>query len=206
MEHVTADGTPFSLDVKTDYPWDGNVDIKVGIDRTRELTLSARVPWWCRSAAAAVNGQEIEGSHTPGSYLAIKRQWNPGDTVHLNLGMPVTLVEADPRVREDLCSVAVQRGPLVYCAESTDNPGVSIRDLELASDDFETAHSDILNGIVTVRGKGLAPDPSTGCGPLYRTRGSDPVKLRETPITLIPYYAWANRGNSHMAVWLPFRK
>jgi len=91
-------------------------------------------------------------------------------------------------------------------AESTDNPGVTIRDLELASDDFETSRSEILGGVVTIKGKGLTVDEAADRGPLYRPRGSGHAKPRGTPVTLIPYYAWANRGNSHMAVWLHFRK
>jgi len=204
VAHRTTDGVAFTLDVDTDYPWDGNVEIKVETDPSVELTVSLRIPWWCRSAAAAVNGHEITGSYEPSSYLSIKRRWQTGDTVRLNLGMPVTLIEADPRVREDMCSVVVQRGPIVYCAESVDNPDVSIRDLELASDDFQVSRCDSLGGIVKIKGKGLTPDPAAERGPLYRPYGSGP-KMCEKPITLIPYYAWANRGNSHMAVWLPFR-
>jgi hypothetical protein len=206
VEYALADGTPFTLDVKTDYPWDGNVDIKVGLREPTEFTLHLRVPQWCESPAVAINGQEVQADEPARAAIRITRKWKNGDSVHANFGMPVTLIEADPRVREDLCSVAVQRGPLVYCAETTDNPGVSIRDLELASDDFETARSDTLGGAVTIKGKGLAPDPSAGRGPLYRPRGSGPANLRETPVKLIPYYAWANRGAAHMAVWLPFRK
>ena len=205
VDYQLPNGTHFTLDVKTDYPWDGNVDIRIGLREPADFTLFLRVPRWCASAACAVNGREVEGAAKPPG-VPIVRKWQDGDTVHLNLGMPVTLIEADPRVREDMCSVTIQRGPLVYCAESTDNTGVSIRDLELASDDFETSRSEILGGVVTIKGKGLTVDQAAERGPLYRPRGSSPVKLRETPIALIPYYAWANRGTSHMAVWLPFTK
>ena len=201
----TTDGTPFVLDVSTDYPWDGNVDIRVDVSQPSEITVSLRIPWWCQSAAVAVNGQEIQVAASAGNYLPIKRTWQAGDRVHINLGMPVMLVEADPRVREDLCSVVVQRGPLVYCAESVDNPDVSIRDLELASSDFDLARLDSLGGIVGIRGRGRAPQHSAPRGPLYRPKGSVNVPMRDVDVVLIPYYAWANRGASHMAVWLPFR-
>ncbi|MGC8863321.1 MAG: glycoside hydrolase family 127 protein [Armatimonadota bacterium] len=205
VEHETPDGIHFALDVRTDYPWDGNVEMQLHVERPAELGLALRIPWWCRSAAAAVNGQEIADAYEPGSYAVIKRRWHPGDTVQLNIGMPVMLIEADPRVREDMCSVVVQRGPVVYCAESIDNPGISVRDLELASDDFQTARSEVLGGIVKIDGRGLVPDPAMQRGPLYRPYGFS-LRMDEVPITLIPYYAWANRGNSHMAVWLPYRK
>jgi DUF1680 family protein len=206
VDYQTTDGTAFSLDVVTDYPWDGNVDVTIELSQPAELTLSFRIPWWCRSAAAAVNGQEIQAEPKPRSYLQIKRLWNSGDRVHLNLGMPVVLVEADSRVREDMCSVAVQRGPLVYCAESVDNPGASIRDLELASGEFQVERSELLGGICVLRGKGRTPVSSADRGPLYRIRGSVDLPMREVDVMLIPYYAWANRGPSHMTVWLPFRK
>lgn len=206
VDYQTIDGVAFALEVATDYPWDANVDVKVEVPKPQEFTLSLRIPWWCQGAAAAVNGQEVQASLKPGSYLQIKRVWNNGDKVHLNLGMPVILIEADPRVREDLCSVAVHRGPLVYCAESVDNPDVSIRDLELASDEFRPLRSEMLGGVYVLKGKGMVPDPTADRGPLYRIKGSVSAPVREVDITLIPYYAWANRGPSHMAVWLPLRK
>ncbi|MCX8053587.1 MAG: glycoside hydrolase family 127 protein, partial [Armatimonadetes bacterium] len=89
VEYKTVDGTLFTLEVQTDYPWDGNVDIKVSVDEPRYFTVSVRIPWWCSSAAAAVNGEEIDRAHQPGSYLSITRYWKSGDAVHLNLGMPV---------------------------------------------------------------------------------------------------------------------
>ncbi|MGQ9454868.1 MAG: glycoside hydrolase family 127 protein [Armatimonadota bacterium] len=205
VEHQTLDGTLFKLDLSTDYPWDGNVDIRLEVPEPLDLTLSVRIPWWCRGLAVAVNGQEMQVDVVPGNYLQIKRIWQSGDQVHLNLGMPVLLVEADPRVREDLCSVAVQRGPLVYCAESVDNSDVSIRDLELASGDFQVGRSESLGGVVVLRGRGLTPELPEDRGPLYRPRGSREYAMREAEIVLVPYYAWANRGVSHMAVWLPFR-
>lgn len=206
VDYRLADGTNFNLEVDTRYPWEGNIDIKLGVDSPKEFTLYLRIPGWCVSPAAAVNGEEISGEK-PGEYLAIKRIWKPGDTVHLNLGMPVTLQECDPRVRENLGSVAVQRGPIIYCAESPDNPGVSIMDLELASDSFTSQFdADLLGGVVKISGSGLVPDANAPRGPLYRPMGSVSARFNETPITLIPYYAWANRGPAHMAVWLPYRK
>lgn len=206
VDYRLADGTNFNLEVDTRYPWEGNIDIKLGVDSPKEFPLYLRIPGWCVSPAAAVNGEEISGEK-PGEYLAIKRIWKPGDTVHLNLGMPVTLQECDPRVRENLGSVAVQRGPIIYCAESPDNPGVSIMDLELASDSFTSQFdADLLGGVVKISGSGLVPDANAPRGPLYRPMGSVSARFNETPITLIPYYAWANRGPAHMAVWLPYRK
>lgn len=208
VDYKLADGARFGLEQTTDYPWEGNVDFALDLPEPKEFTLRLRIPDWCDSGAAAVNGEEVPDAIRPASYLAIRRTWKPGDRVHLHLGMPVTLQECDPRVRENMGSVAVQRGPMVYCAESPDNPGVSILDLELASGDFTpTFEEDKLGGVVTLKGSGLTADVTAPRGPLYRQVGAvEPVRLAPTPVTLIPYYAWANRGPASMTVWMPYRK
>ena len=205
VEYKLADGAPFTLEVETNYPWDGNVDIKLGLSAAKEFTLFLRIPGWCDSAAAAVNGEEF-GEPECGTYFAIRRVWKDGDTVHLNLGMPVVLTQCDPRVRENYGCVAVERGPLVYCVETPDNPDVSIMDLELASSDLDAQFdADLLGGVVKITGSGLTADASTQRGPLYARFGDAPAAaMREAPITLIPYFAWANRGPAHLAVWMPF--
>lgn len=207
VDYQLADGSPFTLEQSTKYPWGENVDIKVGLREPREFTLHLRVPGWCVSLAVAVNGEELPWTYEPDGYLRIRRTWKPGDAVHMSLGMPVMLEECDARVRENYGSVAVRRGPMIYCAESTDNPEASIIDLELVSDGFEAAfEAGLLGGVVTLKGKGLTlMDPSADRGPLYSPRLSVRPRLRQVPITLIPYYAWANRGHSRMAVWMPFR-
>lgn len=215
VEYLLADGTPFTLEVRTDYPWDGNVEITVGLDAPREFTVFVRRPGWCADHSVNVTGgdtEPINADHTkaipcPG-YVAIRKVWNQGDKITLKMEMPATLIEPDPRLREDFGCVAVQRGPIVYCAESTDNPNVPIIDLEVASNGFEASFEpDLLGGVVAIKGSGRSTlDPNADRGALYRPAGSVPRPgLHPTPITLIPYYAWANRGESHMTVWMPYR-
>ena len=154
-----------------------------------------------------VNGKAIPEGR-PGGYLEIRRTWKPGDTVTLEMKMPVELVESDPRVRENLGSVAVQRGPVVYCVESVDNPGIELRDLELpASPAFQAEWSPkLLGGVVALKGKGLVPSVAEDRRPLYRRLGSyKAAPARQLEVTAIPYYAWAYRGVSRMTVWLPRR-
>lgn len=212
LSYKLADGTPFSLEVSTKYPWDGNVDITVGLDAPKEFTLFVRKPAGCPSVSSvAVSGQKTSPPTGESGYWAFRREWQPGDQVSIRShpNMPVLLMECDPRVRENYGSVAVQRGPLVYCAESHDNPGVSIIDLELASDTLEHEwEENLLGGVMVVKGEGLTPlDPQAGRGPLYRPRRSTlPSRLEHTPVRLIPYYAWANRGPADMTVWMPFRQ
>lgn len=200
------DGRKVSLEQKADYPWEGSVEIAVSPEAPAEFALFLRIPGWCESASVSVGG-EAERGVPPGDYLKLERTWKPGDVVHLELPMPISLQESDPRVRENPGSVAMQRGPLVYCLESSDNPGVPIRDVELLIDGGFSAEfkPHLLGGVTVVHAKGLYPAAGQERGPLYREAGSVKLEMRESGLTAIPYYAWANRGPSEMTVWVSAR-
>ena len=208
-----ADGTPFTLKVETNYPWDGKVEITVGLDAPKEFTLFVRRPGWCReysvdyatydttSVDSATYDSGIAGI---GCYISIHRFWQPGEHVQLELEMSSNDVMCDPRVRENHCRIAIQRGPLVYCAESIDNAH-GIRDLEAGTTRETTElRPDLLGGIVTITRDGFTTKQFRGKSPLYVHLGTYPDRREEIPttITLIPYYAWANRGPSEMTVWM----
>ena len=197
------DGTKLTLEQKTDYPWDGQVEITVIPEATAEFALFLRIPSWCEGASVSVNDDAPSGV-LPGDYLKLERAWQPGDIVHLDLPMPVVLTEADSRVKEDLGMVAIQRGPVVYCLESKDNPDVPIRDAELMIDEDFTAEfkPHLLGGVTVIEGKGVYACPDQDRGPLYRPLDGIRLEVRETDLHAIPYYSWANRGPSNMAVWL----
>src|SRR6266481_9560666 len=112
-------GTALKVTQKTNYPWDGNIEISVAPAEAADFAFYLRVPGWADSAQVAVNGKAVTGAK-PGEYLPIRRRWSPGDTIHLSIEMPVQVIEANPRVVDDLGRVAVQRGPLVYCMEQLD--------------------------------------------------------------------------------------
>lgn len=199
-----ADGTPFTLKVETRYPWDGKVQITVGLDAPKEFTLFVRAPAWCRECA--IDAAECDLQAAANGYIAIRRMWQPGESVELDLIMPVQVVDCDPRVEENYGLVAIQRGPLVYCAESPDNPGVPIRDAGISPDSFEASFQpDLLGGIVTIAGEGVTATEPQGANPLYAPIGERSGDQSAAPVTLIPYYTWANRGNSHMKVWMALR-
>lgn len=207
VEWKLADGTRFTLEVETNYPWDGRVRITVGLDAPKEFTLFVRKPGWypARSDMACNDTGHSERS---GGYMTIRKLWTSGDSVDVQIDMEPSLIQSDPRVRSNFGQVAVQRGPIIYCAESTDNPHISIKDLELKSEGLEPSfEQDMLHGVTVLKGAGRAPlEASANRGPLYFARRSDPVPgLHPVAITLIPYYAWANRGRSEMKVWLPLR-
>jgi len=200
------DGRKFALEQKTKYPWEDTVEITVSPEAPAEFAVFLRIPGWCKKPSVTVNGERA-GEAQPGSYFKLERTWKAGDTIQLKMPMPVSLQECDPRVRENLGSVAIQRGPVVYCLESVDNADVPIRDVELdvvaeLSAEFKP---DLLGGVTIIRGKGSHPASGVDRGPLYRPLGSVKLKTQPTDLTAIPYYAWANRGPSHMEVWIPQR-
>lgn len=202
------DGTPIQVEQQTRYPWEGNVKITVRPAKPAEFTLFVRIPGWCERARLSVNGKPIDRQPVPGRYEALKRRWQAGDVVELDMLMEPQLIVANPRVGDDRQKVAVQRGPLVYAIEGIDHPDVpSIFDVELVPSRPFVAEwrGDLLGGVMVIRHQGRVPTrPSTEL-PLY-SRLSDSlgvVSYRDVSLTLIPYYTFANRGPSAMAVWIP---
>jgi DUF1680 family protein len=191
----------------TRYPWDGAVRFSVENDAAAEFEVNLRVPAWCqadsgreelytpagRPASGAlvikVNGQPQPLS-VAGGYARLRRRWQRGDVIGLDMQMPPRRIAADPRVAATAGKVALSRGPLVYCLESIDNDG-RVRNLSLPQDArVRTEYKpDLLGGVTVLRASGLAnalgqPAPQ-------------PCEL-----TAIPYYANANRGPVSMCVWI----
>jgi hypothetical protein len=151
-----------------------------------------------------VNGKDAGAKPQAGAYAKIERVWSKGDTVELDLPMPVRLIVADPRVEFARNQVAVMRGPIVYCMESTDLPkGVRFEDIRLPRDaKWETRREPkLLRGVTVLETDAVALPGHTGSGKLYQEL--KPAKPRKVRIRLIPYYAWNNRGEPKMTVWIP---
>jgi len=167
------------------------------------FTLALRLPDWCPEASLHVNGVEVklEGAVLQDGYIRLARQWCAGDVVELKLAMPVTRMYSHPLVRGNAGKVALQRGPLVYCLEQADN-GANLHELVLPRKaELHAAYeADLLGGIVTVQTEAVRITGSDWDGGLY----SASPRLAEQPATLkfIPYYAWANRGEGEMMVWV----
>ncbi len=195
------DGTPVSLEQRTGYPWDGQVRLSVSLPQARQFTLYLRIPGWCRSASVRVNGEAVAAE--PGRYLPIRRIWSQSDIVEPDFAMPVEVIEADRRISDSHGRVALQRGPLVYCLESTDNPGVNLRDAALGDPESLSAkwQAELLGGMVAIHGEGVEIKQGENA-PMYRPVGTAALEASDFELTAIPYYAWANRGISDMTVWL----
>lgn len=193
---------------RTNYPWGGDVEVLVGGEG--EFALMLRIPSWCEGASIEVNGEAFTGPASPGSYAEVRRVWQPGDTVRLHLPMPVRRMEAHPYVAEDAGRVALMRGPILYCAEGADNPGVDLRDLVLPARTplSEEPRPGLLGGVVVLTGEAEVSSPDRGWdGRLYRrvSPGLDQKPTNTTELTAIPYHTWANREAGPMRVWLRAR-
>jgi DUF1680 family protein/alpha-L-arabinofuranosidase len=194
---INLKGNAVKIKQTTNYPWDGIVKIAVEPAKTEKFAVAIRIPEWARGKPLAsdlyryidsnnakielkLNGTVIESEIKKG-FAYIEREWKAGDVIELNMPMPPRRVLANDNVATDVNKVAVERGPVVYCAEGADNDGNAIN-LVLQDNATLTAEhrNDLLNGITTINCKAEG----------------------NRDITLIPYYAWANRGKGQMAVWL----
>jgi len=202
-------GVGLKVRQKTNYPWDGSVEIAVTPSEPAEFTFFMRIPGWTDNAQVTVNGKPVSGA-TPGQYLPIRRHWSGGDTVRVQFNMQPQLLESNAQVIENNGRVAVQRGPLVYCLEQIDQPdGVALKDVALnlgtkANTQFhEEFQKELLGGVLVLRHAGAAYGESAEQRRLYFRYSSEPRKSKSVSLTFIPYYAWANRTATPMQVWTP---
>ena len=181
---------------KTDYPWNGKVEITVNPEQQAKFTLKIRIPAWAQDrfdsdlyhyagkkqmpVSLKINGKNVEIQRTTSSqsgYLEITRQWKKGDKISLDFPMEVRRVEANPNVKDDTGKYAVECGPLIYCMEETDNPSGFPGAGQSPTFILEW-HPCLLGGVNVIR-----------------------EKSSKKEYVLIPYYAWSNRGVGKMAVW-----
>ncbi len=168
--------------------------------------MRLRIPGWVSGASIKINGQRFTQEVSPGSYCELRRRWSVGDTVELDLPMPVVLLESHPLVEENRNHLAVMRGPLVYCLEEKDLPaGVAIENVRI---DLEAKwavrhEANLLQGVTVLETQASIVPPAGNGGTLYRRLPAG--KAETTALRLIPYYAWNNRGEGQMTVWVPVR-
>lgn len=197
------------LEQKTSYPWDGDIRIRVA-QGSQKFVLNLRIPGWVRgevlpsdlyryadnkqlSYAVTVNGEPVAGELQKG-YLQIDRKWKKGDVVEVHFDMQPRVVKAHEQVAADRGRVAIERGPIVYCAEWPDNDFNVHNILLNQRPTFQVVNKpDLLYGIceLTTEAQSLS----------YNAAGK--LAVKDVTLTLIPYYAWAHRGEGDMEVWLP---
>jgi DUF1680 family protein len=197
---------------KADFPWDGKVEISVFPETGGKFSLMIRIPGWANNEAIpgglyrftdqnseawkiTVNGKNVK-SEIANGYAEIERNWKKGDKVEIEFPMPVRTVAADDRIKDDNGKIAVQRGPVIYCAEWPDNNTGNVLNISLdPGSQFTTVFvPSLLEGTQIIKTKGSQTK---------RTLDGKIEELPEEPVTLIPYALWNNRGPGQMMVWLP---
>lgn len=198
------DGSKLKLLQETNYPWEGTIHVTLKQVPTEAFSLFFRIPEWTSDAHITINGNPKRIGTVAGEYAEIHRPWRKGDVIEVSLPMSTTLVEANPLVEETRNQVAVKRGPIVYCLEETDLPeSINVSDIVIPASAIFRPHPILIDGanMMGLKGEVLCVDNSSFQNQLYRiVSDSKPVKKT---ITLIPYYAWGNRGPSNMTVWMP---
>lgn len=207
--------TMIALSQKADFPWNGKVELEIRSDKPVKFGLKLRIPGWARNEAIPsglyrfrdqindpvkilINGIPAEISLTDG-YAELRRRWKTGDKVELEIPMSVRKVFADERVADDRDKMAIQRGPMIYCAEWPDNnSGNILNEMVMKESEFTTEFvPSLLNGIQVIKTSG---------NQTRRTLDGNVDTLNREMVTLIPYAFWNNRGPGQMMVWLPLSK
>jgi DUF1680 family protein len=194
------DGGTVKLRQTSNYPWEGNIRLEVGLNSVRQLSLRLRVPAWASSATFKLNGGQVHPTVLLG-YAEIRRQWRDTDVVEIALPMEVQRLEANPQVTQDRGKLALRRGPLVYCLEQVDQQADLDQIVLPVTARLEARFEPgLLNGVTVITGEGKSVKSSSWSDELYRPVASS--GLAPTTLKAIPYYAWANRKQGKMTVWI----
>jgi DUF1680 family protein len=193
---------------ENNYPWDGHLSFVLSPAVPVSAAVRIRIPGWVRNEAIpsmlysfeggvlggslpvlSINGQRVSYRLEDG-YAVLQRSWKKGDKIEVDLPMPVREVQASAHLQEDAGKVAIQRGPLMYCLEWKDNGG-KVSDLSLPADVqlMPEIQQGELGRITVLKGEGFRKDSASGA-------------TGTVPVTMIPYYSWANRGAGEMTVWI----
>jgi len=204
-------GKPVSIVQQNNYPWDGALTFTISPQKTDAFTMLVRIPGWARNeaipsdlyafagntdkkATITINNQPVDYTIENG-YAVIKRTWKKNDVLKVDLPMEVRRVTANEKVKDDQGKVALQRGPVIYCAEWVDNNGKASNIIIPANAAFQVQFKpDLLNGVEII----TSEVPVINIDEQAQT-----VSTSRKIVTAIPYYAWANRGKGEMMVWFP---
>ena len=207
---LTVNGKTVDFTVDTKYPWNGDIALTIGKNKAGQFNLAIRIPGWMRGQVVpsdlykfedntktpwsiTVNGKKVDGTLEKG-YFSISRKWKKGDVVRIHFDMQPRIVKANDKVEADRGRIAVERGPLVYCAETADNQYDIFRFVMPKQPQFTVNDApQLLNGIKTISVEGT----------YLKTDDQGSVLSKSAQLKLIPYYAWNHRGVGKMLVWIP---
>ena len=209
--NLTVNNNSVKITQQNNYPWDGALAFTIDPKSAMNMDLRIRIPGWAQNEAIPsdlysyektsaqkaeikVNGATVDYKMENG-YAVISRKWKKNDKVEVNLPMEVRRVIANTNLEDDNGKVALQRGPIMYCAEWKDNNGLASNIIVPKGIEFKPEYeAGLLNGVMVLKAdvKSIAVDPT-----------GQNVSTRNTTLTAIPYYSWANRGKGEMTVWFP---
>ncbi len=204
-------GKQVTLSQTTEYPWNGDITITVDKTAAGQFAMKIRIPGWVRNQVVPsnlyqysdnkrpgytvmVNGQKFAANVTEDGYYTVNRKWKKGDKVQLHFDMEPRTVRANNMVSADRGMVAIERGPLVYCAEHPDNSFDIMGALINQNPQFRLGKSEIAGTLVQT----LITDAQT-----LKFNKQGKLEAQDQTLTLIPYYAWCHRGSGKMRVWMP---
>ncbi|HEX2629485.1 MAG TPA: beta-L-arabinofuranosidase domain-containing protein [Chitinophagaceae bacterium] len=211
---LSINGKQVTIVQQNNYPWEGELSFTITPKSSSlPFSLLIRIPGWAQNVAIpsslyafqtstakpvsiTINGAPVAYTMENG-YAVLNRTWKKSDKVQVSLPMDVRAVTADTKLKDDIGRIALQRGPLMYCAEWKDNNG-RVSNLVLpAGTTFTTAYdAALLNGVTVLRTQATA---------IITDSVANRITTIQQPFTAIPYYAWANRGAGEMTVWFPQR-
>ncbi|TKK64780.1 glycoside hydrolase family 127 protein [Ilyomonas limi] len=204
-------GKNVSIIQQNNYPWDGDLRFTINPTSTQNFAMLVRIPGWARNeelpsdlyafkqksdkkVSILINGKPLDYTMENG-YAVLSRTWKKGDVIEVQLPMEVKRVIANDKVAYDKGKVALQRGPLMYCAEWVDNGGKASNIIMPDDAQFTTAYKpDLLNGVMILESKVPAVQVDDN---------GENISTKEQTFVAIPYYGWANRGKGEMQLWFP---
>jgi hypothetical protein len=223
---INLAGKAVSISQDTQYPWNGDIALRINGNKAGQFALKIRIPGWVKghpvpsdlyeyadhkrmSYKITVNGRQVPAALTPDGYYTISRKWKKGDRIQVHFDMEARIVRANNKVVADRGQVAIERGPVVYCAEWPDNAfnimnvllnqtpqftSGTIPDSRFIADSLKdklTLYKDQSLKTLTTQAQTLAYD-STGN-----------LTVQNVTLKLIPYFSWCQRGSGNMKVWIP---
>ena len=209
---ITVNNKPVQIIQQNNYPWEGVLKFTVNTAKANAFKILVRIPGWAMDIAVPsdlykftgnsfskpeikVNGV-ITSYEMQNGYAVISRTWKKNDLLEVNLPMEVKRVVASEKLKDDIGKVALQRGPLMYCAEWKDNDGKTSNIILPASANITTTFQPmLLNGVMTLKTD----------APVVEIKDNETIVTEKKPVIAIPYYSWANRGKGEMTVWFPIQ-
>jgi DUF1680 family protein len=207
MECALTNGVSVKLNLLTEYPWQGNIKLRVVETGNPPWELSIRIPEWCQSPKLSINGKTVGDLKWEKGYIILEREWQAEDVIDLELEMEAVFMAPNPRIDATRGCWAIQRGPIVYCLEDRDQEvRGQLLDVEIDEDHplFTRWDNNLLDGVMVVEAVGQFINSESWHRHLYQPAAFPvPVNSQPTRLVAVPYYAWGNREIGGMRVWIP---